>query len=97
MLNLHHGLEEQVLFPELENKMGEGALHRNVDQHEEFLPQFHDWEQYINAVKDGKQQYNADEFVKKIYSFSDTLVQHLSDVYLFSTFLRLTRANISPL
>jgi hemerythrin-like domain-containing protein len=79
LIHHHHDGEEEFLFPELEKKLGEGALHANVDQHAEFLPQLHDFEEYITAIQNGKQQYNGDEFVGKIGSFSDKLVQHLND------------------
>lgn len=84
LIHHHHRLEEEFLFPELEKKLGKGALHANVDQHGEFLPQFDDLEEYVKAVKNGKQQYNGDEFVEKINSFSDIIVQHLADVFFSS-------------
>lgn len=77
----HHALEEEFLFPELEKKLGKGALHSNVDQHAEFVPQLHDLEEYIKAVQNGKQHYNGDDFVEKINSFGDVLMQHLADVH----------------
>jgi hemerythrin-like domain-containing protein len=84
----HHLIEEQFTFPEFEKKLGEGALQHNVDQHAGFLPQFHDLEEYIQAVKDGKKRYNGNEFVEMINSFSDIFVQHLVDVRMFPVCLR---------
>jgi hypothetical protein len=81
MIHHHHALEEEFLFPELEKKLGKGALHGNIDQHTEFAPQLHDLEEYIKAVQNGKQHYNGDDFAEKINSFSDVLTQHLADVY----------------
>jgi hypothetical protein len=72
------------LFPELEKKLGEGALHGNIDQHAQFLPRLHDLEEHIKAIQNCKQQYNADDFVAKIDCFSDMLVRHLTDVYFLS-------------
>lgn len=80
LIHHHHDGEENFLFPEFEKKLGKGALHGNVDQHAEFLPQLYDFEEYIKAVQKGEQQYNGDGFVAKIDSFSDTFVQHLTDV-----------------
>jgi len=77
VIHEHHELEEEFLFPELEKKLGKGALHGNVDQHKTFVPQLCACEDYIKAVMDGKQHYNGDEFEQKINSFSDTMVQHL--------------------
>jgi hypothetical protein len=61
----HHDREEQVLFPEFEKKLGEGALHGNIDQHGEFgnLPLIC---MIWKAVQNGKQKYNGDDFVTKI-------------------------------
>lgn len=80
LLHHHHDGEEKFLFPEFEKKLGQGALHSNVDQHAEFLPQLYELEEYIKAVQQGKQQYKGDEFAAKIDSFSDVFVQHLGDV-----------------
>jgi len=79
VIHHHHALEEEFLFPELEKKLGKGALHGNIDQHTEFAPQLHDLEEYIKAVQNGKQDYNGDDFVEKINSFGDVLMQHLAD------------------
>jgi hypothetical protein len=81
VIHHHHALEEEFLFPELEKKLGKGALHGNIDQHTEFAPQLHDLEEYIKAVQNGKQDYNGDDFVEKINSFGDVLMQHLADVH----------------
>ena len=81
MIYHHHALEEEFLFPEYEKKLGKGAFHGNIDQHGEFGPQLHDLKDYIKAVQRCTQDYIGDDFVQKINSFSDILLQHLADVH----------------
>lgn len=51
--------------------------------------------EYVNVVQISKQKYNSDDFVNMINSFSDVLVQHLTNAYIYMScsvlsWLRLT-------
>ncbi|THU97141.1 hypothetical protein K435DRAFT_838742 [Dendrothele bispora CBS 962.96] len=74
----HHDLEEQYLFPELEKKLGQGALSGNVEEHKEFVPQLLELKEYLEKVKAGEAKYDATLFVEKIHSFSDIMIAHLN-------------------
>lgn len=76
----HHHLEETFLFPEYEKKLGKGALAENVEQHERFVPQLAELEQHLKDIQSGKVKFDGDALVEKINSFSDIMVEHLSDV-----------------
>lgn len=88
----HHDLEEAFYFPELEKKLGQGALSDNVAQHKEFVPQLTKLKEYLEDVKAGKEKYNGSLLVEKIHSFSDIMIQHLNEVAL-SKFCSQPRAN----
>ncbi|KAK7458748.1 hypothetical protein VKT23_009749 [Stygiomarasmius scandens] len=75
----HHDLEEHFLFPELEKKLGNGALSGNVNEHKEFVPQLVELKEYLETVKAGEQKYDGQLLVDKIHSFSDTMVTHLNN------------------
>jgi hypothetical protein len=75
-------MEETFLFPELEKKLGSGALSQNVEQHEEFIPQLLELKEYLEAVKSEARVYDGLLLVQMINSFGDTMVQHLKDVRL---------------
>ncbi|KAJ6520972.1 hypothetical protein DFH09DRAFT_1193344 [Mycena vulgaris] len=49
--NIHHphDLEETFLFPEMEKKLGAGALSHNVTQHREFVPQLLELKEYLEG------------------------------------------------
>lgn len=55
----HHDLEETFLFPEMEKKLGEGALSDNVAQHRNFVPQLLELKAYLEAVKSGEAAYGG--------------------------------------
>ncbi|KAJ7152057.1 hypothetical protein C8R46DRAFT_1197794 [Mycena filopes] len=74
----HHEMEETFLFPELEQKLGAGALSQNVAQHKEFVPQLLELKEYLEAVKAGA-AYDGRLLVQMIHSFGDTMVAHLND------------------
>jgi len=77
LIHHHHDGEEEHLFPELEKKLGKGALHSNVDQHAEFRPQLLDLEEYVKTVQNKEQQLNSDILVGKLNTLCDILVPHL--------------------
>ncbi|KAK2464023.1 hypothetical protein APHAL10511_003967 [Amanita phalloides] len=75
----HHNIEETFLFPFFEEKLGKGALQVNVEQHEKFIPQLNELENYLKDVQDGKAKYDGKLVVEKIESFGDIMVEHLRD------------------
>jgi hemerythrin-like domain-containing protein len=79
-LHHHHALEEEYYFPEMEKKLGKGALAGNVDQHHEFVPQVVELKQHLEDIKAGKEKYDGALLVEKIHSFSDIMINHLNEV-----------------
>ncbi|KAK2464031.1 hypothetical protein APHAL10511_003975 [Amanita phalloides] len=73
----HHNLEETFLFPFYEEKLGKGALQVNIEQHEMFIPQLNELENYLKEVQDGKAKYDGKLIFDKIESFGDIMVDHL--------------------
>ncbi|KAJ7286428.1 hypothetical protein C8J57DRAFT_1287628 [Mycena rebaudengoi] len=78
-LHHHHALEEEYYFPEMEKKLGKGALAGNVDQHHEFVPQVVELKQHLEDIKAGKEKYDGALLVEKIHSFSDIMINHLNE------------------
>jgi len=74
----HHHLEEELYFPEMEKRLGEGALSGNVEQHHQFVPQLEELQKYLEDAKAGKQEYDGALIVEKINSFGDIMVNHLN-------------------
>ncbi|KAJ7451705.1 hypothetical protein FB451DRAFT_1284077 [Mycena latifolia] len=75
----HHDLEETFYFPELEKKLGKGALSDSVAQHHEFVPQLVELKGYLEDVKASKETYNGPLLVERINSFSDVMINHLNE------------------
>ncbi|KAJ7286448.1 hypothetical protein C8J57DRAFT_1287679 [Mycena rebaudengoi] len=78
-LHHHHALEEEYYFPELEKKLGKGALEGNVEQHHAFVPQVVELKQHLEDIKAGKEKYDGDLLVERIHSFSDIMINHLNE------------------
>ncbi|KAF8732650.1 hypothetical protein AX14_004095 [Amanita brunnescens Koide BX004] len=78
-LHHHHHLEETLTFPWYEEKLGKGAMHVNVEQHEQFLPGVEKLEQYLKDVQEGKEKYDGKYIVDTIESFGDVMVQHMTE------------------
>ncbi|KAJ6617141.1 hypothetical protein B0H10DRAFT_2034265 [Mycena sp. CBHHK59/15] len=74
----HHELEETFYFPEMEKKLGKGALSDNVAQHHAFVPQLVELQQHLEEIKAGKTEYDGRLIVEKIHSFGDTMIDHLN-------------------
>ncbi|KAJ7227378.1 hypothetical protein GGX14DRAFT_629689 [Mycena pura] len=79
MIHHHHHLEETLLFPFFETKLGAKAMEHNVEQHHEFMDRLNDLEKYLKEVQAGKVSYNGTTIIEKLDTFSDSLVQHLAD------------------
>ncbi|KAF8608153.1 hypothetical protein BDV93DRAFT_519217 [Ceratobasidium sp. AG-I] len=75
----HHATEEQLVFPFFESKLGKGAMDANVTQHQDFLPQYNEWDQLCQDIQSGKSQYEAESFVTSLRKSTDLLVEHLAD------------------
>ncbi|KAJ7790090.1 hypothetical protein B0H13DRAFT_1497889, partial [Mycena leptocephala] len=61
----HHDTEESFFFPELEKKLGAGAL----SQHKEFVPQLIELTDFLEAVKSEARVYDGPLLVQMIHSF----------------------------
>ncbi|KAF7312518.1 Hemerythrin domain-containing protein [Mycena indigotica] len=79
MLHHHHHIEETLLFPFYESKLGENTMGHNVEQHAAFMSGLEDLETYLNAVQDGTEKYSGATIIEKLNSFTDILVEHLRD------------------
>lgn len=51
----------------------------NVTQHQDFLPQYDEWDQLCQTIQSGKSQYEAEIFVTLLRRSTDSLVAHLAD------------------
>jgi hemerythrin-like domain-containing protein len=80
MLHHHHHIEETLLFPFFETKLGEHSMDHNVEQHHAFMDGLTDLETYLKQVQDGSATYSGKTVVAKLDSFADTLIEHLRDV-----------------
>ncbi|TFK31524.1 hypothetical protein BDQ12DRAFT_693997 [Crucibulum laeve] len=78
-LHHHHSIEEAFLFPALEGKLGEGTLSKNVEQHGDFVPQMEEFEVYLKDVRSGKLAYDGKDLVARMQTFTDEMVEHMSD------------------
>jgi len=76
MVHTHHLGEETFLFPFLQTKFDMG---QNIDQHEGFQEPLATFEEYMQAVFDGKAQYDGEKVVALVEAFGDTLVEHLHE------------------
>jgi len=80
MLHAHHHTEESTAFPLLEKYTGvENLMGKNVDQHRLFEPGLEAFDQYITALKAGKENYDGKKVCTIIDSFGPTLVSHLTE------------------
>ncbi|KAG6846718.1 hypothetical protein H0H93_012256 [Arthromyces matolae] len=79
MIHHHHTLEEELVFPFYESRMGANAMGHNVEQHHDFLPGLEDFEAYVKDVLNGKAVYSGDLTIKKLDSFADIMVKHLRE------------------
>lgn len=82
----HHTLEETFYFPTMEEKLGQGSLSGNVEQHKEFIPGLEALEQWCKKVQEGEAQYDGEVFMRLVEAFADTMVAHLSSVRCIFTF-----------
>ncbi|KAG6908661.1 hypothetical protein DXG01_003755 [Tephrocybe rancida] len=79
LIHHHHTIEEELLFPFFETKLGKDTMGGNVDQHHTFQAGLEDLEIYIKEVLAGTTAYVGDLVVKKLDSFAEELVKHLHE------------------
>jgi hemerythrin-like domain-containing protein len=92
-LHGHHGTEEEVAFPLIEDQTRvDGIMNANIVQHEAFGPGVDKFSEYIEAVLDNKSAYDDRKFVELIDDFAIILTAHLADE--INTILSLERYEI---
>ncbi|KAF7336752.1 Hemerythrin domain-containing protein [Mycena venus] len=79
MLHHHHQIEETLLFPFFETKLGLHTMDHNVEQHHAFMDGLDDLETYLKGVQSGTETYSGKTIIQKLDAFADTLVEHLRD------------------
>lgn len=80
LVHMHHDNEESAIFPLLEEYIGiKGYMEKNVDQHKGFGPGLKAYDDYIPAVREGKEKFDGTKVRSIIDSFGQVLVQHLSE------------------
>ncbi|CZR62178.1 uncharacterized protein PAC_12075 [Phialocephala subalpina] len=76
----HHGNEEKYFFPWLEKEIGkEGFMEKNVVQHHAFNPGLEKFENYVESLREGKEEFDGERVVSLIDGFGTTLTDHLKD------------------
>ena len=79
-LTMHHGIEEEHVFPMLAKKMP--AFQRELQlltQHKEIHRGLDKFEQYLRECKTGEREVRLSEMKDILDSFGDVLWQHLDD------------------
>ena len=76
----HHAIEESFYFPALEEKLGKGALSRNIEEHEQFVPKLEAFDEWCKKVEKGEVVYDGKVFIGMVEAFSDTMVAHMTNV-----------------
>lgn len=80
LVHMHHDNEEALIFPLLEKYIGiEGYMEKNVDQHKLFGPGMKAYDEYIPAVREGKENFDGIKVRSIIDTFGDVLTQHLNE------------------
>ena len=77
----HHGNEEKYFFPWLEeyNPEVKLSMEKNVEQHHGFAPGLQAFEDYVDALREGKAKFDADKIRSLIDGFGTPLVEHLKE------------------
>ena len=81
MLHEHHGNEEKMYFPWLEELNGEvkDLMNKNVEQHHGFAAGLQAFEDYVAALREGKAEYDSAKVISLIDVLAPTLVEHLHE------------------
>ncbi|KAF9027159.1 hypothetical protein BDZ89DRAFT_1160972 [Hymenopellis radicata] len=78
-LHHHHEHEEELYFPYLEARMGQGTMTPNVEQHHAFNPHFGKFDEYIAVVTSSPGEYDAEKLKELVHGFAGLLVPHLAE------------------
>lgn len=77
-LQLHHDIEEEHFFPDLEKLIGQkGLFDTDRHQHEAFRDGFHKFANYVNETNPGR--YDGLKLQQIIDSFGNDLETHMHD------------------
>ncbi|KAH6895319.1 hypothetical protein B0T10DRAFT_455581 [Thelonectria olida] len=80
VLEEHHELEETKVFPDINRITGvEGLMDGNVEEHKAFHGGLDKYKEYLQGVRDGKEEYDGEKLVGIIDSFGPVLQVHLSN------------------
>lgn len=80
LIHEHHGNEEKLFFPWLEEDIGiVNYMEKNVEQHHAFNPGLKKFEEYVNALREGKEEYDSAKVLSLIDGFGATLAVHLKE------------------
>ncbi|KAH8889722.1 hypothetical protein GQ53DRAFT_747940 [Thozetella sp. PMI_491] len=76
----HHVAEEKWVFPEIESITEvPGLMGTNIEQHHAFENGVERYSAYLDAVKEGKEEYSGAKLRELIDAFMPTLCQHLHE------------------
>ncbi|POR31197.1 Uncharacterized protein TPAR_08593 [Tolypocladium paradoxum] len=80
MINEHYTVEEEKILPEINEVTGvEGLMDANVNEHFLFLGGLSAYDQYVEKVRTGKEDWTAERLRAIIDSFMPTLQTHLEN------------------
>lgn len=75
----HHETEEELSFPWLEQDIGiENYMEKDVEQHHAFAPGLKQFDEYVAALRAGKEDYDGGKVRALIDNFAPILTEHLS-------------------
>ncbi|KAF4636387.1 hypothetical protein G7Y89_g1696 [Cudoniella acicularis] len=76
----HHDNEEKLFFPWLEDYIGtKNYMEKSVEQHHAFAPGMKKFEDYVNALREGKEEFDGAKIRALIDAFAPILTQHLQE------------------
>ena len=64
----------------MEDKLGKGALSRNIEEHEEFVPKLEAFDEWCKKVQKSEVVYDGKVFLGMVEAFADTMVAHMTKV-----------------
>lgn len=80
-LTMHHGIEEQHIFPVLAKRMPE-FRDDHPQEHDQIHKGMDRFMNYVNKVKEDPKSYSSDDFRKVLSSWGPALMHHLdAEVY----------------
>lgn len=80
MITSHHEVEENVLFPEInEMTKSPGLMDANVGEHKLFHAGLHEFVDYLKPVKEGKAEFDGEKLKAIVDAFMPQLRDHLEN------------------